>query len=64
MGAQPQPERQQPDWKTLDERLGRLGVVITPATSGPGTPVREPLRIPGVSLSDAVVQMRHEEAAG
>jgi hypothetical protein len=61
MGAQPQPANNPPDPQTLHERLSRLGVVITPATARPDTPIRQPLRIPGVSLSETVVQMRRED---
>jgi hypothetical protein len=63
MGAQPQPASQTPDPRALNSRLALRGVVITPATARPDTPIPEPLVIPGVSLSETVVQMRREADA-
>jgi hypothetical protein len=63
MGAQPQPVSTSDDPREINARLAALGVIVTPATVQPDTPVPEPLRIPGVSLSETVVQMRREADA-
>lgn len=66
MGAQPQPASHSPDPRDVNARLARLGVVVTPSTLEGRRAVldREPLRIPGVSLSETVVRMRDEAGTG
>lgn len=63
MGAKPQPVKQNPNARDLNARLALRGVVVTPATARPDTQIPEPLVIPGVSLSETVVQMRGEADA-
>lgn len=66
MGAQPQPAHHSPDPRDVNARLERLGVVVTPSTPEGRRAVleRQPLRIPGVSLSETVVKMRDEARTG
>jgi hypothetical protein len=58
--AQPKPIRTADDPREVNARLAMMGVIVTPATVRPDTPIPEPLLIPGVSLSETVVQMRRE----
>lgn len=66
MGAQPQPATEAPTPRMVQERLARLGVTITPSTTEGRCAVlnRDPLSIPGTSVSETVVRMRVEERAG
>lgn len=66
MGAHPQPTNAAPGPRDVNGRLARIGVVVTPSTPEGRRAVldREPLRIPGVSLSETVVRMRDEDRAG
>lgn len=61
--GQPVPISPPDEFQALQERLAMMGVVVTPATVRPGTPVRPPLDLPGVSLSEAVIEMRREDEA-
>jgi hypothetical protein len=61
--AQPQPSSRSPDVEAMQSRLTMLGMVITPSTVRPDTPLREPLQITGVSLSRAVIEVRDEAEA-
>lgn len=60
MSAQPPPLGPRHDLQT---RLAMLGLVVTPASVGPDVPVRKPLAVPGVSLSETVLRMRREPDA-
>lgn len=48
--------------RELIERLREDGVIVTPSTLGPDDPLPpEPLDIPGVTVSDLVIQSRRYE---
>lgn len=66
MSSHPQPANETPDPRDVQERLARSGVGVTPSTAAGRSAVlsREPLSIPGVSLSETVVRMREEQRAG
>jgi hypothetical protein len=58
--GRPEPITSRNKHQLLQERLAMIGVVVTPSTVRPGTPVRPPLDVAGVSLSDAVIEARRE----
>jgi hypothetical protein len=66
MGSQPQPNRSTPTAGDVNARLAELGVVVTTSTpeGRRATLNREPLRIPGVSVSETVVELRNEPRSG
>lgn len=66
MGSQPQPNRLTPTPDDVNARLAELGVVVTTSTPEGRRAIlnREPLRIPGVSVSETVVELRNEPRSG
>lgn len=66
MGAQPRPAAEGRDPKVVQERLARLGVTVTPSTpeGRRAASRRDPLCIPGVSLSETLMRMRSDERTG
>lgn len=46
--------------RELAARLKEHGIELTPATIGPDYRFPEPIDLDGVSLSDAIIEMRHE----
>ncbi len=49
-----------PSEQELIRRLAARGITLTPANVGPDDPLPEPVDLNGLSLSDAVIEMRPE----
>ncbi len=54
----PQPDDHPSTLQDVQTRLAMMGVAVTPSTARPGTPIREPLQLLGISLSETVIQLR------
>ena len=49
-----------PEERAFLDRLKAAGIDVTPSTVGPDYRLPEPIDLDGVSLSDAIIEMRRE----